>query len=146
MGIVLATLGFEWNTPRMYSQAALPCRDSIQVEDIDDETLISQIVSMATENTYRQGNEIYRCDLYKGLDKRIPFSEDAKEQSVWRMKDDHPLVNVLVSEKGQQPIHIIEDTYGDLVIYEDSVVEEGISHLIVLCSQLGYEILNDPKD
>ena len=70
-------------------------------------------------------------DFYKKLDERIPIQEDTP--SVWRMSIDHPVVYILVNMKGVQPIHIIEDKYGDMVIFKDEHVQMAVQEMKDLC-------------
>lgn len=145
MGALLTTLGFEWNPPTYVPGAKT---DTIKMEEtVSDERLVVEIMSFATKNTYRV--PIYRCDFYKGLDPRVPVSENThsiSEDIMFRMNIDHPLVYVLVTEYGQQPVHITEDYYGELAVYRGADVEDGITYLISLCSAAGYEIQPDPVE
>lgn len=142
MGALLATLGFEWNPPK--GDMSDNVRALQMPVEITDEQLVDEITGLVTRNLYR--DTIYMCDFYRGLDERIPSSEkeDEKKSSVWRINVDHPLVYVLVAKKGQQPIHIVDDLYGTLVVYNDDVVQEGIRILQELCSKADYTILNQP--
>lgn len=145
MGALLATLGFEWNPPKG------DMNDNVRAlqmpEEITDEQLVNEVMGLVTRNLYRDA--IYMCDFYRGLDQRIPSlesdDEEEKKNSVWRINVDHPLVYVLVAKKGQQPIHIVDDLYGTLVVYNDDVVQEGIRVLQEMCSKANYTILNEPS-
>jgi len=140
MGALLATLGFY--TESRGSAGVIHMR-----EEMSDEQLVANIMAHATKNLYRE--QLYACDLYNGLDERIPAHEEDEEgeggESLWRMNVDHPIVYVLIAQKGQQPIHIVEDVYGTLVVYKDAQVKDGIAHLRSLCSKAGYEFLNVPE-
>jgi len=138
MGALLATLGFEWNPPRYPSEDHMSSSLSMET-DVSDETLVQEMMALARKDAYR--DMVYRCDLYKGLDQRV--SENALHV-VWRINVDHPLVYVLIAEKGQQPIHLVNDVYGDMVVYDDADVEEALDYLISLCSKAGHEIMNNP--
>lgn len=115
-------------------------------EEISNEQLVAETMSHATKNLLRE--QLYVCDLYKGLDERIPTPQEDStdvEESLWRMNVDHPLVYVLVTQHGQQPIHVMDDEYGALVVYTNAQVKDGIAHLRTLCSKAGYEFLNVPE-
>lgn len=144
MGALLATLGFY--TESRGSAGVIHMR-----EEMSDEQLVANIMAHATKNLYRE--QLYVCDLYNGLDERIPAREEEEDEdapqegdeSLWRMNVDHPIVYVLIAQKGQQPIHIVEDVYGTLVVYKDAQVKDGVAHLRSLCSKAGYEFLNVPE-
>lgn len=117
-------------------------------ELLDEETLSAQILEYATKNLYRE--QLYACDFYKDLDKRVPLGAEGRSAEgrnasvVWRMNVDHPIVYVLVADMGQQPMHTINDIYGDLVVYEDEDVQEAVRRMQLICSSAGYDILNEP--
>jgi len=93
----------------------------IQFPEVEDDALYAQIINVAGEEK----------DFYKKLDERIPIQEDTP--SVWRMSIDHPVVYILVNMKGVQPIHIIEDKYGDMVIFKDEHVQMAVQEMKDLC-------------
>ena len=93
----------------------------IQFPEVEDDALYGQIINVVGEEK----------DFYKKLDERIPVQEDAP--SVWRMSIDHPVVYILVSMKGIQPIHIIEDRYGDMVIFKDEHVQVAVQEMKDIC-------------
>ena len=117
---------------------------TIKVDEVlSPSELVPQILHYATKDVHRE--QLYACDFYRELDKRVPFkSEASDEELVWRMNVDHPIVYVLVAEMGQQPLHVVNDVYGDLVVYPDDAVQEAVHKMQVLCSELGYEVLNEP--
>lgn len=135
MGGLFSMIGFGPSTGRRPIEV-------IKMDEIKStESLVHEIMGTIMINLYR--DEIYRCDFYRGLDQRVP-TDDTDKTILWRMNVDHPLVYVLIHEKGQQPIHITEDKFGELVVYNDEDVTDGINYLISLCTSANYTILNDP--
>lgn len=140
MGALLATLGFG-------GRASPTAVEPLQMtEEVSEEQIVLETWAHATRNLFR--DKVYRSDLYKGLDQRIPVEyegDEMEDKCFWRMNVDHPLVYVLVVEFGQQPIHITDDIYGTLVVYKEDQVEQGIDHLLTLCCKNDHEVLNDPN-
>ena len=90
--------------------------------DVTDEELVQKIIQIIQQQ--QQQDEL---NFYKKLDERIPVDENLP--SVWRMSMDHPVVYILANLKHIQPIHIIEDSYGDMVIYKDEHVQEAVQEM-----------------
>lgn len=114
---------------------------TIKVDELlERDELAAQILEYITQDTYRE--QIYACDFYKGLDKRVPVRDD--QEVVWRMNADHTIVYVLVADLGQQPIHINNDAYGAIVVYPDDAIQEAIQGMQELISSMGHTIYNEP--
>lgn len=111
---------------------------------LSEEDLVAETMQYVGRALYR--DKIYVADFYRELDQRVPETEEDSVGIVWRMNVDHPLVYVLVAELGQQPIHVIDDFYGEIVAYGDAEVQEGVQHLVSLCSAQGYTIYNEPEE
>jgi hypothetical protein len=98
--------------------------------DVSDEELVAQIVKVITKRDTEKVGDLSRGDFYNKLDERIPV--DDTMPTMWRMSMDHPVVYILSNLKHIQPVHIIEDNYGDMVIYKDDHVQEAVQEMIDL--------------
>lgn len=104
-------------------------------EPVADEELADRIVDIVNPLRIEDDEDVIvgslrKRDFFKKLDERIPVDSDLP--SVWRMSMDHPVVYILTNLKGIQPIHIIEDKYGDMVVYKNEHVQNAVSEMIDL--------------
>jgi len=123
--------------------------DMVELVDLQEPPNEMELVALAygsaSNNNYRESGAVYMSDFYKDLNPRIPRQGDSKDDIVWRMDVDHPVVTVLMTRIMAQPVHRIYDQFGDQLFYRNQDLEAGVAELITMCTQNGYTVLPDPS-
>lgn len=115
------------------------------IPEITEEDVVERAYMMAKHNTFRP--DVYEQDFYRGLDARVPQSEDMQHSEImWRIDQDHPIVIVLMDVSGVQPYHVINDLFGVQFIFYDHDVRAAVGHLLDLCQKYRLPVLATPVE
>ena len=116
--------------------------DNIELREVlTEEQLALRAYSAAKHQSFR--DEVYIDDFFKNFSARVPTENNQDTTVVWRIDADNPVVTILVEVLGAEPIHVIDDIYGEQVIFKDNDVQVAVNHLVELCGK--YDLIVTPR-